>query len=83
MKKIIPTYMTKDQLLVILDDIKTLVSKDDSFEGSLSYEFPWSTELGDPTDDPKGGNGFRVKASYRTGNSMGQGGMRMVGEWTE
>lgn len=75
-------YMTKDQLLAVLDDIKSLISEDDSFEGSLSYEFPWSKEAGDPADDPKG-NGFRVQASYRMGNSMGQGGLRMIGEWAE
>jgi len=80
--QLIPTYLDKEAFLGILDDIRNLVAAGDSFEGSLSYEFPWNTELGDPTDDPRG-EGFRVRASYRTGNSMGQGGMRMVGEWSD
>jgi len=79
--QLIPTYMSKDEFLVILDDIRTLVAAGDSFEGSLSYELPWHTEMGDPAEDPFGG--FRVRASYRTGNSMGQGGMRLVGQWDE
>lgn len=81
MTKLVPAYMTKEQLIGVLDDMKALVAGDDSFEGSMSYEFPWSTENGDPVDDPRGG--FRVRASYRTGNSMGQGGMRMIGEWRD
>jgi len=80
--QLIPTYMSKDEFLVILDDIRTLVAAGDSFEGSLSYELPWHhTEMGDPAEDPF--DGFRVRASYRTGNSMGQGGMRLVGQWDE
>lgn len=74
--------MTKDELLAELDAMRTLVAKDDSFEGSLSYELPWHTEVGDPVSDPDG-PGFRVRASYRTGNLMGQGGMHLVGEWSE
>ena len=34
--QLIPTYMSKDEFLVILDDIRTLVAAGDSFEGSLS-----------------------------------------------
>ena len=79
--QLIATYLSKDEFLVVLDDMRALVAAGDSFEGSLSYEFPWNTEMGDPADDPA--DGFRVRASYRTGNSMGQGGMRMVGEWDE
>lgn len=77
-----PTYLTKDQFIEVLEDLKTRVCSDDSFEGSLTYSFPWSTEIGDPADDPNG-PGFRVQASYRVGNSQGQGGMRMVGEMVE
>jgi quinol monooxygenase YgiN len=76
-----PAYLTKGQLLAVLDEVRQLVAENDSFEGSLSYELPWSTELGDPVDDSR--SGFRVRASYRTGNSMGQGGMRMIGEWVD
>lgn len=77
-----PVYMSKDDLLAVLDDVRAQVAADDSFEGSLSYEFPWHTEMGDPADDPTG-PGFRVRASYRIGNSMGQGGMRIAGEMRE
>lgn len=80
-QRLAPAYLTKDEFLAILDDIRNLVAANDSFEGSLSYELPWSTELGDPVDDSR--SGFRVRASYRTGNSMGQGGMRMLSEWME
>lgn len=73
-QRMMPRFLTKGQLLAILEDIRTVVANDDSFEGSFSYEFP-------DDDDPP--NGFRVRASYRTGNSMGQGGMRMIGEWVE
>lgn len=39
-------------------------------------------DMGDPVTDPDG-PGFRVRASYRIGNSMGQGGLRMIGEWQD
>lgn len=75
----LPVYMSKNDLLAVLDDMRAQIAADESFEGSMSYEFPWNTFC-DPvdTDDPEGG--FRVRAAYRIGNSMGQGGMRMVGE---
>jgi hypothetical protein len=76
-----PVYATREQLLGVLADMINLVAANDSFEGSLSYEFPWSQEIGDPETDPPGG--FRVQASYRVGNSMGQGGLRMIGEMRE
>lgn len=69
----IPKYLTKDELLAVLDDLRAHIEANDSFEGSFEYTFP---EQGDPS-----GDGFRVRASYRIGNSMGQGGMRMVGEF--
>jgi hypothetical protein len=76
-QQFVPTYLSKEQFLGILDDLRSRVEDGDSYEGSLSYEFPWNRELGDPVTDPKG-EGFRVRASYRIGNSQGQGGMRLV-----
>ena len=73
-QRMMPVFNTKEQLLWILDDIRARVVADDSFEGSLSYELP---------DDDDPADGFRVQASYRTGNSMGQGGLRMIGEMRE
>lgn len=83
MQRMLPVYVTKEQLLAVLDEVKALVEDDDSFEGSLSYELPWAKEIGYPVDDPIGRPGFRLRASYRVGNSMGQGGLRMIGEWGE
>lgn len=77
-----PVHLTKEQFLAVLDDIRDLVVADDSFEGSLSYELPWNTRC-DPVNEDDPSDGFRVRASYRTGNSMGQGGMRMLGEMRE
>jgi hypothetical protein len=82
MKQIVATYFTREQLLTTIDDLRAQVANGDSFEGSLQYAFPWDKEMGDPITDPTG-PGFRVRASYRVGNSMGQGGIRMVGEWME
>lgn len=81
--RLMPVYLTKDQFLAVLDDIRELVVADDSFEGSLSYELPWNTYCDPVREDDPSGPGFRVQASYRTGNSMGQGGMRMLGEMRE
>jgi len=66
-----PVFVTKDELLAIIDDIRARVRHDDSFEGFLNYLMP------EENDDP---SGFRVEARYRIGNSMGQGGMRMIME---
>jgi hypothetical protein len=78
----VPAYLTKQQLIDVLIDVLNVVCADDSFEGSLSYEFPWNQAHGDPVTDPSP-NGFRVRASYRIGNSMGQGGLRTIGEMRE
>ena len=69
----VPKLTPKDELLAILDDIRDRVSRDDSFDGSLSYEVDY--EGGSPH--------FWVQACWRVGNSNGQGGMRMVGGWSD
>lgn len=64
---------TKAELLAILDDIRAAVAGDDSFEGSIEYLMPGPLGL-DPDAD------FAVRASYRVGNSQGQGGYVLIGE---
>lgn len=72
-----PVFMTRDELVAVIDDIRTRVAVGDSFEGFLQYELPWSEDMGDPeTDDA---DGFRVKARYRVGNTAGQGSLRNFG----
>jgi hypothetical protein len=70
----LPIPMCRDELLAVLDDIREGVAADDSFEGSVEYLMPGR-------DDPD--CQFMVCASYRTGNSAGQGGLRMVGKFAE
>jgi hypothetical protein len=65
-----PVYLSRAQLLDVIDDIRAHVADGDSFEGHVEYLMP---DQGDPPD------GFRVKAAYRIGNLQGQGGMRIVG----
>lgn len=67
---------TKAELLAILDDIRTSVERDDSFEGSIEYLMPGPLDL-DPDAD------FAVMASYRVGNSQGQGGVVLIGDTSE
>lgn len=67
-----PVGMSKDELLAVLDDIRAVVAADDSFEGSIEYLIPL------PEQELEAD--FAVRASYRTGNSMGQGGVRLIGE---
>jgi hypothetical protein len=63
---------TKPELLAILDDIRTSVERNDSFEGGIEYLMPG------PGDPPEAR--FMVRGSYRVGNSQGQGGVVLVGE---
>ena len=64
-----PAPMSKDQFLAVLDDIRAHVAADDSWEGSLQYSIP---------EEPGDGVDFDVHAGYRIGNSMGQGGFRLI-----
>lgn len=67
-----PVPMSKETLVVLLDDIKEHVEAGDSFEGFLNYLMPGP-------DDPDDAE-FMVEARYRIGNLQGQGGMRIIGE---
>lgn len=64
-----PVPMSKRQLLEVLDDIRARVADDDSWEGYLRYSVP---------EEPGDGVAFDVQAGYRVGNSMGQGGFRLI-----
>jgi hypothetical protein len=58
------------------------VMEGDSMEGSIEYLLPPTPdELPDGEGHAKWADAeFAVRASYRVGNSMGQGGVRMIGE---
>jgi hypothetical protein len=69
---VIPAGLSKDELLAVIDDIRARIAANDSFEGHLTWSFP--EQSGDIF-------AFDVTASYRVGNSMGQGGMRVIGKY--
>lgn len=64
-----PVPMSKDQFLAVLDDIRARVADGDSFKGSVQYAIP---------EEPTTEVTFDVYASYRIGNSLGQGGFRLI-----
>lgn len=64
-----PKFLIKEELLAVLADMITRIEADDSFEGFIEYLIP---------EEENHVNGFNVRASYRIGNLLGQGGMRMV-----
>lgn len=61
--------LNSQSLVMVLRDMANLIEKNDSFEGQINY-----TCL---DDDCEVGQ-FEVKAFYRTGNSMGQGGSSII-----
>ena len=69
-----PIPMTTEVLLNILDDIRARVAAGDSFEGSIEYLMPYDEDM-----ELVEGADFMVHAAYRIGNSLGQGGMRLIG----
>jgi hypothetical protein len=70
-----PVNISREALIGILEDILNRVRAGDSFEGSIEYLLP------EDMDAPA--RSFDVRASYRIGNTMGQGGLRMIGEMRE
>jgi hypothetical protein len=74
-----PVPLTKGQLLAELRNMLRLIEADDSFEGSITYMLP-SDEDEELRGAVPGEHYAMVIANYRTGNSMGQGGMRIVGK---
>lgn len=73
----IPAPCTKDELVGALTEILEGVRTGDTLEGSIEFLLPYP-----PAGDPEDAD-FMVMASYRVGNRLGQGGLRMVGEWKE
>lgn len=64
----LPKRMTEAETAAILRDMADRVEAGDSWDGSISYS----------TDYDGDGSGLDVTATYRTGNLMGQGGMRAI-----
>lgn len=72
-QRLVPLNMSQEDLLAILTDITRRIAEGDSYEGSFQYLLP--------EDENAPPRSFDVQASYRIGNTMGQGGMRMIGVW--
>jgi len=70
-----PVPCCKETLLALLDDIRHHVEHNDSFEGFVEYTMPIGGD-----DQVIEDADFLLRASYRIGNSQGQGGMRMIGK---
>lgn len=69
--KSLPLRMTADQVAAVLADMSERVGRGDSFDGSISYYTDYEREESDGFD-------FDVTAAYRVGNTMSQGGMRII-----
>jgi hypothetical protein len=65
--------MDKETLVAMLRDVADVVERDDSFGGWIAYD------LGLDFDLPEGAYAM-VKGVYRIGNSLGQGGVRVIGQ---
>jgi hypothetical protein len=65
--------MTSETLAAVLRHMAERVEKHDSFEGSIQYLMPTTENVPDDTYT-------LVQASYRIGNTDGQGGVRLIGE---
>jgi len=75
----LPVPSTYAEVAAILRNMATLVEAGDSFEGSIEYSIPTSEDaLPPPTLDEEQPE-VMVRAAYRVGNSMGQGGMHIIG----
>lgn len=61
--------MSLAELAALLREIADSVESGDSLEGSLEYLIP-----------EDGGPGLSVRASFRTGNRDGQGGVVVIGD---
>jgi hypothetical protein len=64
-----PQQMSREELLAVLDDIRKGVESGDTLEGSFEFLLDYDS------DAPA----WQVRAFYRTGNTMGQGGSRLIG----
>jgi hypothetical protein len=83
-----PVWMSHGHLVATLQDILDHVAAGDSFEGSIEYLLPGPgdqehfPEFRDAPED-EWMRGFLVQASYRIGNTQGQGSLRMIGQFRE
>ena len=69
-----PVPMSYEALAAVLRGMADLVEQGDSFEGSIEYTMP-----GPDTPHPEVEADVMVRAAFRIGNTMGQGGMRIIG----
>ena len=82
----LPLPSTYADVAATLREMADLVEAGDSFEGSIEYTLPdvpdWAMD-GEP--EPEGYEHPQVlmRCSYRIGNSMGQGGVRIFGTANE
>jgi len=67
-----PINMSKEDFIQVLKDILQTIENDDSYEGNLTWLMPEEENAEHP---------FDIIATYRIGNSVGQGSTRMIGEW--
>lgn len=71
MSNLVPRRMKYAELADILSDMAERARAGDSYEGHIEYLIP-EDGSGGPFD-------VDVRGAYRIGNTMGQGGMRMIG----
>lgn len=67
----LPVRMSPEQVAGLLSDMAARVAAGDSFDGTITYSTDYES------DDPELPQ-FLVTAIYRVGNSMGQGGTRII-----
>lgn len=72
MSNLTPVPMNRDQLADVFRYLADAVMEGDSFEGNVEYLMP-------EPDQPVPWPDFMVRATFRTGNTMGQGGVTMIG----
>lgn len=78
----LPIETTYSLVVGVLREMADLIEKGDSFEGSLEYLLPdvpdWAMR-GEPEPEDWKAPEVLLKAAYRIGNRMGQGGYRIIG----
>jgi hypothetical protein len=84
MSNLIPKEMHPRDIAAVLRDMADRVESGDSFEGSIEYLLPdvpeWA-QRGEPEPPGYEHRDYRlVRATYRVGNTDGQGGVTMIGE---
>lgn len=78
-QQLMPMQVSRAELVLILEDILQRVKEGDSFEGNFEYRIPDPWPEADLSRDYE----YDLKAVYRIGNTGGQGGMRIYGNWEE